>query len=39
MLGSAFGAKMESIDFIVKLLGVDQVRRSGRLRVKKTLIH
>lgn len=39
MLGSAFGAKMESIEFIVKLLGVDQVRRKDRLRVKKAVVH
>lgn len=39
MMGGEFGGKMEPIDFIAKLLGVDTARRGGKSRVKKVSIH
>lgn len=39
MMGSEFGAKMEPITFVSKLLGIDPARRGGKSRVKNTVIH
>jgi hypothetical protein len=39
MMGSEFGAKMEPIEFVLKLLGIDATRKDGKSRVKKISVH
>ncbi|MDH5545670.1 MAG: hypothetical protein OEZ43_08760 [Gammaproteobacteria bacterium] len=39
MMAGEFGGRIEPIDFICKLLGIEAGKRSGRLRVKQNVIH
>ncbi len=38
MMGSEFGGKMEPIEFVLKLLGIDPRRNEGKLRVSQSLL-
>jgi len=39
MMGSEFGGKMEPLDFVVKLLGIELARNGGRSRLKAATVH
>ena len=39
MMGSEFGGKMEPIELIAKLLGIDPARSGGRSRIKQSQVH
>jgi len=39
MMGSEFGGKMEPIEFIAKILGIEPARSGGRSRLKQSQVH
>ncbi|MDH5300914.1 MAG: hypothetical protein OEW58_06075 [Gammaproteobacteria bacterium] len=39
MMGSEFGGRMEPLDFVVKLLGIEPARNGGRSRLKAATVH
>jgi hypothetical protein len=39
MMGSEFGGKMEPIEFIAKILGIDPARSGGKSRLKQSQLH